>query len=192
MRRNRAVDAYVLQEYLVFFFFWRLAYNCGLGSLLYWQSQHDIMTRWMRGVMGAPASSLLRRLIRHALITKMDADYDFEARARIDFVWRPAAAPSHGPWSCGGCGRRCRLHSTPGLYFANWSTWCSQMMLWPTSGCASSISNGVRRPPAARCVHRLRMHRPRTRHACRPPFSRGCRGGPMEGVRGTDARDAAV
>jgi phosphatidylethanolamine N-methyltransferase len=62
--------------YVSLFLFWRLAYNLGLGFILYKQSKTRFLTKYFRDVV--PQSPLLRELLKKILTNSVFEDYKFE------------------------------------------------------------------------------------------------------------------
>lgn len=61
----------VCQWYVVVFLFWRLAYNLGLGIILYQQSNNNAFSNYWKG---HPASDKIKQILK----SMMEDDYDFD------------------------------------------------------------------------------------------------------------------
>jgi hypothetical protein len=73
------------QFYIAFFVFWRLAYDAGLGYLLYKQSTSSLFTKWWTKITHPDATfyGILKRLIS----SDMESDYDYKVSSRsLSFV----------------------------------------------------------------------------------------------------------
>ncbi|PWY99616.1 hypothetical protein BCV70DRAFT_200549 [Testicularia cyperi] len=75
--------------FLVYFAFWRGSYNLGLGWILKQQSETGYIIRKVKqnGWMDAKRRPKVHAWVRQQLVTKMDADYSFEATPLDYNVW---------------------------------------------------------------------------------------------------------
>ena len=79
-------ERYRVAVFLVVFFVWRLAYNVGIGYLLYIQSNYRRLDAWARKYKlfvnprtGDNPRPFLYQMLKRELETKIPADYNFEA-----------------------------------------------------------------------------------------------------------------
>ncbi|CAO1637267.1 unnamed protein product [Jaminaea pallidilutea] len=75
--------------FLVYFAFWRAAYNAGLGHILKMQSERNWITRTVhqKGWFDEKRNAKTYKWVRNHLETKMESDYNFEA-CPIDYnIW---------------------------------------------------------------------------------------------------------
>jgi phosphatidylethanolamine N-methyltransferase len=76
---------------VVVFLFWRLAYNLGLGVILYQQSNHN----WFAKLVTLKKEDPRREKLKNLLGSMMEDDYDFDVcRHRLNSFSPSAESPS--------------------------------------------------------------------------------------------------